>query len=139
MVHALEITHGLLKRDGLLIDIHPSGEPPRFEVHAGGKASLAGYVDETDDFVEYFEADDALADVVVRGLFELEGTMLFPFTYHASTVKAMVDFIEEEWSDALLSEAVIGRATALLGEPGEGKEIVVREIVRISAYRSSGR
>ena len=26
-MHALEITHGLLKRDGLLIDIHPNSKP----------------------------------------------------------------------------------------------------------------
>lgn len=139
MVHALEITHGLLKRDGLLIDIHPNGRPPKFEVHVDGEALLAGYVDETDDFVEYFEADEALADVVARGLFALEDTKLFPFLLHAPSFEAIAEFFEDEWSDAILPDAVIERATAMMGEPGKGKEIVVREIVRISRYRSSGR
>jgi hypothetical protein len=139
MVHALEITHSLLKRGGLLIDIHPSGQPPPVEVHANGEVLLAGHVQETDGFVEYFQADDALAEVTARGLFALERTELFPFMMHAPTVKAMVDYIEAEWSDAVLAEELVQRAKALLGEPGDGKEIVVREIVRISCYRSNGR
>ena len=53
MVHALEIAHSLLKRDGLLIDIHPSGQRPQFEVHVKGRVLLAGHVEETDDFVGY--------------------------------------------------------------------------------------
>ena len=138
-MHALEIAHSLLKRDGLLIDIHPSGQRPQFEVHVKGRVLLAGHVEETDDFVEYFEADNALADMVARGLFVLEETTLFPFLLHAPSIEAIVDFLQEEWSDAILSEAVIERATALLGEPGEGKEIVVREIARISRYRPRGR
>jgi hypothetical protein len=139
MVHALEITHSLLKKDGLLIDLHPSGKPPPVEVHGGGEVLLVGHVQETDDFVEYFQVDDALAEVTTRGLFELERTELFPFMLHAPTVKAMADHIEAEWSDAILTEEVIARAEALLAEPGEGKEIVIREIVRISRYRANGR
>jgi hypothetical protein len=70
MVHALEITRSLLKPDGLLIDIHPTGDPPFVEVHVDGEVRLAGYLEETDNFVEYLEADDALTNVTRRGLFE---------------------------------------------------------------------
>ena len=139
MVHALEMTHSLLKPDGLLIDIHPSGRPPTVEAHVDGEVLLAGHVLEVDGFVEYFQADDALKNVTARGLFDLEQTELFPFLLHGPTVKAVVDYIAAEWLDALLAEEVIERATQLLGEPGLGKEIVVREIIRISRYRALGR
>lgn len=139
MVHALEITHGLLKKDGLLIDIHPSGRPPTFEVHVDGEVLLAGHVLEMDGFVEYFQAGDALKDVTTRGLFKLERTELFPFKMHAPTVKAIVDHIQAEWSDAVLAKEVIQRAEGLLAKPGDGKEVVVQEIVRISRYRAIGR
>lgn len=135
MVHALEITHSLLKRDGLLIDIHPNGQRPPVEVHADGKVVLAGHMQEAGDFVEYFQADGALADVIARGLFELEREALFPFMVHASTIKALTNYLENEWSDAILSETVSERLAELMAEPGEGKEIVVREIVHISRYR----
>jgi hypothetical protein len=139
MVHALEIVHSLLKRGGLLIDIHPSGQPPPVEVHVGGEVLLAGHVQEADDFVEYSQADDALADVVARGLFELERMELFSFIVHAPTVQALADHIAAEWSDAVLAQEVIERAEELLGQPGEGKEATVRETIRIARYRMTGR
>jgi len=139
MVHALEITRDLLKAEGLLIDIHPTGKPPLIEVHVGREVQPAGYLEETDDFVEYFEAQDALTNVTGRGLFELEHEGLFTFMLHAPTIMALADHLETEWSDAVLREETIERATALMGEPGEGKEIVLRESVRIARFRSSGR
>ncbi len=136
-MHALEITHGLLKTDGLLIDIHPNGKPPRIEAHVGGEVLLAGHLDETDDFVEYFEADDALADVTGRGLFELEREGLFTYMLHASNIMELADFLEAEWSDSVLHEETIELATELMGEPGEGREIVLRERIRIARFRAS--
>jgi hypothetical protein len=139
MVHALEIIRDLLKADGHLIDIHPSGTPPPIEVHVGGEIQLAGFLEETNDFVEYFQADDALADVTGRGLFELEREGLFTFMLHAPTIMALADHLEAEWSDAVLLEDTIERAAALMGEPGKDKEIVLRESVKIARFRSSGR
>lgn len=138
MVHALEITRELLKADGLLIDIHPTGTPPLVEAHLDGDVLVAGHLAETDNFVEYFEADDALRDVTRRGLFELEQEGLFTFMLHAQTIMALADHLEAEWSDAVLHEETIKRAAALMAEPGEGREIVLREIVRIARFRSSG-
>ena len=97
MVHALEITYNLLKAGGLLIDVHPTGEPPRIEVHVGGEVRLAGHLDETDDFEEYFQADEALTEVTRRGLFTLEREGLFTFMLHTSTIKELVDYLEAEW------------------------------------------
>jgi hypothetical protein len=139
MVHALEIARALLKPDGLLIDIHPNGTPPPIEVHVGGEVQLAGYLEETNDFVEYFQADDAMRDVTGRGLFKLEREGLFTFMLHAPTIMALADHLEAEWSDAVLREDTIERAAELMGEPGKGKEIVLRESIRIARFRSSGR
>ena len=139
MVHALEIVHNLLKRGGLLVDIHPIGHPPSAEVHAAGKVLLAGHLDEESGFFDYYAADNALADVTARGLFELERQGLFPFLMHAPNITALLDFLEDEWSDAIVPEKVAGRLADLMAGPGEGKEIVVREIVRIARYRARGR
>ncbi len=136
-MHALEITHGLLKAGGLLLDIHPTGEPPRIEAHLGEKVRVAGYLDETDGFVEYFQADDALADVTGRGLFALEREGLFTFMLHTSTIKALADYLENEWSDSVLHEETIERAAELMGEPGEDREIVMSERTRIARFRAS--
>ena len=139
MVHALEIAHSLLKKDGLLIDIHPSGRPPKVEVHLDGEVFLAGHVQETDNFVEYFQADEALAKVTGIGLIELEREGQFDFLMHAPTMEDILKYIETEWSDAVLSQEVIRKTKTLLGAPRDGKEVVVREIVRIGRYRAIGR
>jgi hypothetical protein len=139
MVHALEITRGLLKKDGLLIDIHPSGEPPLIEAHVGGEVRIAGHLEETDDFVEYFEADEALLDVAGRGLFKLERKGLFAFKVHAVTIGALAKYLDTEWSDAVLREEIVERASELMGDPGEDRKIVLREIVRIARFRASGK
>jgi hypothetical protein len=97
MVHALEITRGLLKPDGLLIDIHPTGQPPRVEAHVGGEVHLAGHLDETGNFVKYFEADDALKNVTGRGLFELEREGLFTSLLHAPSIMALANHLAAEW------------------------------------------
>ncbi|UCG25768.1 MAG: hypothetical protein JSW55_07205 [Chloroflexota bacterium] len=122
----------------MLIDMHPNGEPPPIEVHVAGEVLLAGHLQETNDFVEYYQADGALADVTARGLFELQRDELFQFMTHAPTIKALTDYLEANWSDAVVPEGAMARAAALMGEPDEGKEIVVREYVRLSRYRSSG-
>jgi len=57
--------------------------------------------------------------------------------------RAIVDRLAVEWSDTTLPEETFEQAAALLSEPGEGagdrREIVLREIVHISRFRSSGR
>ncbi len=142
MVHALEIIHGLLKKGGLFIDIHPSGRPPRVEVHNGGQIQLAGHLEEINDFVEYAQADEALKQVTNRGLFQLESQRLFDFLLHAPTIKALADYLEAEWLDSILPEEVVERLATLLDEmgeaPGDDKEIVVRENIGISRFRANG-
>jgi 2-polyprenyl-3-methyl-5-hydroxy-6-metoxy-1,4-benzoquinol methylase len=135
MVHALEIVHDLLKPGGVLVDIHPNGDPPPIEVNVGGDVMLAGYLDETDDFEEYFKADEALAEVTARGLFLLEREGLFTFMTHASTITELVDFLKAEWTDSVVHEETIERAKKLMGELGGGKEVVLRESVRIARFR----
>jgi hypothetical protein len=141
MVHALETIHGLLKKDGLLFDIHPSGRPPEVLVNRAGETHLAGHIQEIDDFVAYFQADDALKAVTDRGLFRLERQGQFTFLVHAPTIEALANYLETDWTDAILPEAVVEQIAELMDGPTEDEdstgEIVVREIIRIARFRSS--
>jgi SAM-dependent methyltransferase len=138
MVHALEKVHSLLKPGGTLIDIHPTGEPPAIEVHIDGQIARAGWLQETDDFVEYFQADDALADVVRRGLFAAEQASQFTFLTHAKTVAALRKFVVEEWSDAIFEEAVLHRGEELFSSPGRDKKAILNEQAHIARLRRIG-
>jgi hypothetical protein len=135
MVHALEKVHRLLRPGGILIDIHPDGAPPPIDVLIDGHATRVGYLQESSGFVEYYQADDALAEIVRRGLFVLERAETFDFFTHVDTIAELSDYLAAEWSGAILPEAVTWRADKLLSAPGKQKQVILCEVVRITRLR----
>jgi len=135
MVHALEKIYNLLDREGRLIDIHPSGEPPPIEVRIGQQVTVVGWMRETDDFIEYAQAAAALSQVVERGWFDVERKGTFEFSTHADSVAALREHLAKEWKDAILDEAVAARAEQLLSAVERDKGLMVREQIRIARLR----
>jgi hypothetical protein len=140
MVHALEIIHNLLQPQGTLVDIHPSGESPTIELVHGGHKSLLGYLQETDDFVEYSQASAALAQAVDIGLFQVERQGTFQFSTVATSVDELRAYLTDNWQDAILSPEIDQRASMLSGVtlPGEVEDehrIVLTEQVNITRYQ----
>ena len=138
MVHALEKIHQCLKPDGRLIDIHPSGAPPTIEVRVGEQITPVGEMKEMDDFVEYGQASDALANAIERGLFAVEHAGTFEFTTRAGSVAELRDYLAKEWKDAILEESVEARAEAFLCAQTHDSELIVREQVLITRLRRLG-
>lgn len=135
MVHALKKVHTLLKPDGVLIDIRPTGDPPAFEVHVDGHITHAGWYQETDDFVEYFQAHDALNEAIRWGLFVRERAETFSFLTHASTIFELRDYVLSEYSDAVVDDETVRRAEEQFQTPGKDKEVVLREPALITRLR----
>jgi hypothetical protein len=135
MVHALEIIHSLLAPDGFLLDIHPSPDPPPIEVRLGNRYDLAGWLKEANDYVEYIQADQALEEVVRRGLFSLEERGTFPFNTYAGSMDGLCAYLAETWQDAVVDDQVAGRVEDLMRSPEKDKEVVLRELVQISRLR----
>jgi hypothetical protein len=135
MVHALEHIHQLLRAGSTLIDIHPSGEPPTVEVRIGRQATVVGRMRETDDFVEYVQANDALVQAVRRGLYAVEREGVFQFATCADSVAELRGYLAKEWKDAILDESVAAQANELLCAPASGAELIVREQVCIARLR----
>jgi hypothetical protein len=139
MVHALEKAHQLLVPGGLMVDIHPSGQPPPIVVRLGEETHLAGWLREEDDYVEYAQADAALNEVVVRGLFRREARSRFTFTTHAATVAELRDFLARTWEDAIIDDGVALRATELLQSAAVAdKEVILREPIKIARLGKQG-
>ena len=97
MVHALEIVHSLVRPGGGLLDIHPGLEKAWVEARVNGKDYFLDVVQETDDYIEYAQASDALAQVRERGLFAQEETGRFPFVIHAGSMAEMREFMTANW------------------------------------------
>lgn len=139
MVDALEKAHTLLRPGGQVVDIHPDGEPPPIVVRLGEETHLAGWLREEDDYVEYAQADAALATVVARGLFGWEAQSDFLFTTHAASIAELRAYLTQTWEDAIIDEGVAARATELLrSAPLTDKEVVLRQRIKIGRLRKRG-
>jgi hypothetical protein len=95
MVHALEEIHRLLRPAGILIEIHPAVAPSPFvEVRSNGGLSFS----EEDPVFDYVEdlrhAEAAVASVVDRSVYDLQGRRRFELRTHATSVREM----REHWA-----------------------------------------
>jgi hypothetical protein len=135
MVHALETIHELLKPDGVLLDIHPTNEPATIAVRLREQLIPAGWVHESNDYVEYEWADEALQHAVSDQRFALASAGTFQFVWHADSVSDLRAYLAEEWKDAIVDDVTAMRIEELLKLPVRDKEILVSEAVRIARYR----
>jgi|GEM_PF-588631 len=130
MVHALQEIRNLLKPNGVLIDIRPNGELVQFIRPLGNEERLIGYLQETDDYIEYHQAEAAMQEVVAEGLFQIKKAEEFTFHVHADSFTELKTYIDENWSDAFITEEVIAEAKRLDNKYGVVK-ILLREKVHI--------
>jgi hypothetical protein len=136
MVHALETLRGLLSPGGLTIDFHPSGEPPSIEVRARGLTTLAGWLNESDDAIEYAQAEAAIHEAADRGWFEMVRQWKFSFATHADTLEGLRRYLAKEWKDAVIDERTAMQIEDLMRTPHRDKETVVRKMVNLTLLRS---
>jgi hypothetical protein len=135
MVHALEKIQQLLKPDGILLDIHPTNEMAALAVRLREQLIPAGWVNESDDYVEYEWADEALQQMIDLEHFKLERAGTFEFVWHADSMTALRAYLAEEWQDAIIDDVTAMRSEELLRLPVHDKEILVSEAIRIARYR----
>lgn len=134
-MHALEIVHTLLAPTGCLIDIHPNGQPPSIEGRIASRLHLLGYLQETDNFIEYGQASAALAEIARRGLFVLEKQGAFIFVTRASTVDELHTFLNESWTDAIIPAELERQAGELSSSIGQISSVLLTEQVSITRLR----
>lgn len=96
MVHALEEIHRMLKPGGILVDIHPVSEHSSIEIHQNGKNDLVGHLEVRQWSVDFQQADNALVEIVQRGLYYLEQIDMFDTLTHYNSAAEMRTSFKEE-------------------------------------------
>lgn len=140
MVHALEEIHRLLRPDGVLIDIHPAREAPLVEVHADGGIVVTETYPRAhgDDVVQ---AEEALAEIVRRGVFVEAAVRAFEFMTYGSSVAELRAFFEEAgaYDTSPIDDQVAARRDAMYAHmeevrrrTGRRARISFREPTRMS-------
>jgi len=135
MVYALEKIQQLLKPDGILLDIHPTNEMAAIAVRLQEQLIPAGWLNESDDYVEYEWADEALQHAIGDRRFALERVGTLEFVWHADSMSDLRAYLAEEWKDAIIDDLTAMRIEELLKLPVHDKEILVSEAIRIARYR----
>jgi len=143
MVHALEEIRRLLKPDGFLIDIHGFPEPTIIKVFQGGEVLYAEpkRLSESEDVLR---ADEAVAEVVERGLYVIERSDEFDFHSYCSSVseyRAYWDEIEpyevdsREEEDLVREAEMSAQVDEIMQAAGAGVELVFDERTRMTRLK----
>ncbi len=146
MVHALKEIRRLLKPTGTLIDIHPAAESSPVEINKEAKTEVAGYLSVGQWCIDYEQADQALSEIVQRGLFAVDRqSVLDSLTHYGSAAEmrtslkeALDKYARDAQSPAVeipQVEALAARAEELMQATGSGAELMVREVTYISRLR----
>jgi len=135
MVHALEIVHRLLRPNGILIDIHPVAEDSTIEIHMNGSIDLVGRLKVHQWCVDFEQADQALTEVIQRGIFAVEEKGIFDtLTYYNSAIEMGVSLkesilkytrVDEPLQEEVQHvEALVSRADEMMTKEAE---LILRE------------
>jgi len=146
MVHALEQIRCLLKPTGTLIDIHPIAASSPIEIHQGEKIELVGYLSVRQWCLDYQQADNALSEIMQRGLFAIEREKVFDSLTHYATLAEMRTALKEaihkfardaQSVDEAMphAEALAAKAEELIQSAASEAELIVREPTHISRLR----
>lgn len=109
MVDALRRARRWLRRDGCLIDIHPTPLPATIEVDG----VPIGHVETADGPARHAAADAAVAVALRDALFVAAGSDLFDFYTYADSLDELREHIEANWRDArVLAGVTDGRPRA---------------------------
>ena len=139
MVHALERIHNLLRPEGMLINIQPTGVPRSLELHDDAGVTHVGWIGHRLSFELQKQAQKAVEEVIEDGLFMVESKRTFPFLYQADTFSELQEWLAENWENAILDEATVRRTNELLSERDGEVKVNIREDVLIMRLRSCDR
>ena len=147
MVHALEEIHRLLKPGGVLVDIHPVAEPMVVEVVQEGRVVFTQPGPDT--YIEsYRQANQALDQVVQRGLYATDRQATIDFLVYGSSATELRDFLVEAnaYEESTMAEEESAQEAELfalveevLEKAGEGAEVATHERGLITRMRSTNR
>ena len=144
MVHALEQIHRLLIPGGNLVDIHPTTGPMLVEIHRG-KHILFCQPDPRSWEADFRHADQAVAQVIQRGLFLQGESRQFDFLVFSSSVPEMVAYIDRvnahtepspEDVEAAREREFFQQVEATMQSMGAGLEVATREHTRVALYQA---
>ena len=123
MVDALEKIKTLLSPNGRLISIQPQAANLRLSVQVGQTATYIGEVDVSYNFPRYMQANAAIEIATESSIYAMQEDQAVDYYVNFDTVAACRQYLEEEWTNAILAESAWEQITALMQGEGEQKQV----------------
>jgi len=136
MVHALKLTHSLVKPGGWLINVHDLPIPHLIEVHTPEAAYKVGWLLNKEDMEDTRSALYALAQVVADHFFILEDERNFIYNITADGLKELQDWLAESWSSAILPDRITQQIEELSRDTGQSAKIVLPLQARMTLLKA---
>jgi hypothetical protein len=135
MVHALEKTGQLLDRCGVVIEAHDLVEPRRIEVHTPGRVTPAGRLLDHSNFEELRRTNAALDVVVHNGLFKIEEDSFFEYRFHAASLAAFHEWLEEQWDSTYFPDHYAQIVRDKMSDAPGDAQVIIRANARMVRMR----
>jgi hypothetical protein len=98
MVHALRRATGLLSRNGLLIDLHPTPDDAQLTiVRAAGGEDAVGPLRSEAARERHANADAAIATAVATGILSRASADTFVFSRYSESLDELAAYVDRKW------------------------------------------
>jgi hypothetical protein len=151
MLSAVAEARRVLKRGGLLLDVHPTDEPTHLEVwHARYKAEggfleepenleaihrvPVGWLEHDESLQDFTAATDALAEALDRG-WALERSTTFDYRYFFDSLDELTEYLEDNHEHARASDELLERALTAMQQAVTTPKIVMVQRTVVTALR----
>lgn len=136
MVHALQLTHRMLRPNGLLVNIHDLPAPHVIEVHTPENVHKVGWLVDRDDFANTLASLIGLAQVVADGQFVLEDQRDFDCNVSVDSLSEFQKWLADWWESAILKDKTAQRIQKLVRDADQSTRIVLAMRARMTKLRA---
>ena len=135
MVHALTEIGRTLRAGGILLDIRPYLPFGPLELVQADEAHVIGRLDEVKSVPSDAAADEAIAEVSRRRLFDLEDTTSFYYSSYWDSVGEVQEYLRDWADEARLPRRLAGQARKALRAAGSGARLRLQTYVVFNRLR----
>jgi len=151
MLSAVAEARRVLRPRGLLLDVHPTGEPTHLEVwHAeyGAASNFAekpgnleaihrvpvGWLEHDESLQDFTAATDALAGALEHG-FSLERSTTFDYRYFFDSLDELTEYLEDNEEHARASDELLERALMAMKQAAAPPKLVMVQRTVVTTLR----
>lgn len=136
MVHALQLTHDLIRPGGCLVNVHDLPVPHVIEIRSSEPTQKVGWITDKEDYDTTRASLNAVVQVVADGLFILEDERNFYYNIYADNWEELQAFLTAWWESALIPERTIQHLIEQSQAAGETSRIVLALQARMTKLRA---